>query len=204
MSLLFGNGEHLGDESLSPTDKVRLCAPSAGACAQSIVKERDPTRLSSELACHDLQMPPAAEKTRPCTLQLNILGSQAKLTQKETERNRAGGHNRALCPGRPLGVLPGVKPSSVFLFKCLTGFCLEIVDRFSIQHISECLPSYFSFHHTVQRKCGGVFTTSIQRLLPSGCSAVKNLPANARDTRDAGSIPGSGRSRGEQNGHPLQ
>ena len=33
---------------------------------------------------------------------------------------------------------------------------------------------------------------------------VKNLPANARDTRDAGSIPGLGRSPGEGNGNPLQ
>ena len=33
---------------------------------------------------------------------------------------------------------------------------------------------------------------------------VKNLPANSDDTRDAGSIPGSGRSPGEGNGNPLQ
>ena len=33
---------------------------------------------------------------------------------------------------------------------------------------------------------------------------VKNPPANARDIRDAGSIPGSGRSPGEGNGNPLQ
>ena len=33
---------------------------------------------------------------------------------------------------------------------------------------------------------------------------VKNLPANAGDMRDAGSIPGSGRSTGEGNGNPLQ
>ena len=36
--------------------------------------------------------------------------------------------------------------------------------------------------------------------LPSG-SVVKNLPANAGD---AGSIPGWGRSPGEENGNPLQ
>ena len=30
---------------------------------------------------------------------------------------------------------------------------------------------------------------------------VKNLPANARDTKDAGWIPGSGRSLGEGNGY---
>jgi len=33
---------------------------------------------------------------------------------------------------------------------------------------------------------------------------VKNLPANAGDVRDKGSIPGLGRSPGEGNGYPLQ
>ena len=34
-----------------------------------------------------------------------------------------------------------------------------------------------------------------------GSSVVKNSPVNAEDT---GSIPGSGRSPGEENGNPLQ
>ena len=33
---------------------------------------------------------------------------------------------------------------------------------------------------------------------------VKNLPANARDIRDASLIPGLGRSPGEGSGNPLQ
>ena len=33
---------------------------------------------------------------------------------------------------------------------------------------------------------------------------VKNLPANAGDIRDAGSVPGSGRSPGGGHGNPLQ
>ena len=33
---------------------------------------------------------------------------------------------------------------------------------------------------------------------------VKNLPANAGDTREAGLIPGSGRSPGGGHGNPLQ
>ena len=33
---------------------------------------------------------------------------------------------------------------------------------------------------------------------------VKNLPANAGDVRDAGSIPGLGRSPGGENGSTLQ
>ena len=37
-----------------------------------------------------------------------------------------------------------------------------------------------------------------------GGTVVKNPPANAGDARDAGSIPGSGRSPGGRNGNPLQ
>ena len=36
-----------------------------------------------------------------------------------------------------------------------------------------------------------------------GCSVIKNPPANAEDTGDAGSIPGSRRSPGGGNGNPL-
>ena len=36
-----------------------------------------------------------------------------------------------------------------------------------------------------------------------GGAVVKNPPASAGDTRDGGSIPGSGRSLGEGNGNPL-
>ena len=35
-------------------------------------------------------------------------------------------------------------------------------------------------------------------------TVVKNLPANAGDARNEGSIPGSGRSSGVGNGNPLQ
>ena len=51
-----------------------------------------------------------------------------------------------------------------------------------------------------------VFLASIPPVLRSGFlggSVVKNPPANAGDTRDAGSIPGSGRSPGRGNGNPL-
>ena len=37
-----------------------------------------------------------------------------------------------------------------------------------------------------------------------GGTVVKNLPANAGDARDVGSIPGSGRSPGGGNGNPFQ
>ena len=39
--------------------------------------------------------------------------------------------------------------------------------------------------------------------LPGG-AVVKNPPASAGDARDMNSIPGSGRSPGEGNDHPLQ
>ena len=37
-----------------------------------------------------------------------------------------------------------------------------------------------------------------------GVLVVKNLPANAGDARDVGSIPGLGRSPGVENGNPFQ
>ena len=37
-----------------------------------------------------------------------------------------------------------------------------------------------------------------------GGSVVRNLPANARDVRDTGLIPGSGRFPGGGHGNPLQ
>ena len=42
------------------------------------------------------------------------------------------------------------------------------------------------------------------RIIPPGGSVVKNPPANAGDIRDAGLIPGSGRSLRGGNGNPLQ
>ena len=39
---------------------------------------------------------------------------------------------------------------------------------------------------------------------PCGALVVKNPSANAGDVRDMGSIPGLGRSPGEENGNPLQ
>ena len=43
----------------------------------------------------------------------------------------------------------------------------------------------------------------ILRSFPGG-TVVKNLPANAEDARNTGSIPGSVRSLGVGNGNPLQ
>ena len=42
----------------------------------------------------------------------------------------------------------------------------------------------------------------IPTVFPSG-TVVKNLPANARDTSDEGSIPGLGKPPGVGNGNPL-
>ena len=43
-----------------------------------------------------------------------------------------------------------------------------------------------------------------ERGASQGALVVKNPRANAGDTRDAGSIPGPGRSPGEGHGNPLQ
>ena len=48
------------------------------------------------------------------------------------------------------------------------------------------------------------FTYSLKCYLNLGGPVVKNLPANAGDVRDAGSIPGLGGSPGGGHGNPLQ
>ena len=50
-------------------------------------------------------------------------------------------------------------------------------------------------------------TTRPQKMLwqlKPGSAVVKNLPVNAGDARDVGSIPGLARSPGEGHGNPLQ
>ena len=47
--------------------------------------------------------------------------------------------------------------------------------------------------------------TTVNHSVPSQVAlVVKNLPANAGDIRDVGSIPSSGRSLGRGHGNPLQ
>ena len=48
--------------------------------------------------------------------------------------------------------------------------------------------------NTCYRHTGGI----------SGGSVIRNRPANAGDAGDLGSIPGSGRSPGGENGNPFQ
>ena len=57
-----------------------------------------------------------------------------------------------------------------------------------------------------------MYTLFTRLILGPGClikgfpcgSVVKNLPANAGDTGDVGSIPGSGRCPGGEHDNPLQ
>ena len=49
-----------------------------------------------------------------------------------------------------------------------------------------------------------VYKTKVQKGISQVVLVVNNLPANAEDIRDMGSIPGSGRSPGGRHGSPLQ
>ena len=84
----------------------------------------------------------------------------------------------SICPAVYLSVSLSIC-LSIYLSSCLS-ICLYPSVCLSIYHLSICLPDF------------------------TAGSAVKNLPANAGDARDPGSIPGSGRSPGGGNGNPLQ
>ena len=63
--------------------------------------------------------------------------------------------------------------------------------------LQECERLYSSVNHLYMRD------SSQGKRFPGG-TMVKNSPANARSAREAGSIPGLGRSPGGGNVHPLQ
>ena len=69
------------------------------------------------------------------------------------------------------------------------------------------LETYFVYAYRWQNenwRIRRVIFDSKQRVVFPGGAVAKNLPANAGDTKDSGSIPGSGRSPGVGNGNLLQ
>ena len=56
----------------------------------------------------------------------------------------------------------------------------------------------------VTSRCPFVYLSNASMRPSQVALVVKNLPANAEDIRDMGSIPGSGRSSGGGHGNPLQ
>ena len=70
-------------------------------------------------------------------------------------------------------------------------------------------PKYWSFSFSISPSneysgCRIYYLVSVGLRASQEALMVKNLPANAGDTGDAGSLPGSGRSPGVGNGNPLQ
>ena len=78
------------------------------------------------------------------------------------------------------GTTPGT-PISLSFNWCINRKSASTLTRFSLFALSFGLPWGF----------------------PGGASG-KNVPANSGDVRDVGSVPGSGRSLGEEKGNPLQ
>ena len=66
------------------------------------------------------------------------------------------------------------------------------------------LPSPFSHNLVWERHRQAILDLKWEWWSSQVVFLVKNLPTNAEDIRDLGSIPGSGRTPGEGNGNPLQ
>ena len=71
---------------------------------------------------------------------------------------------------------------------------------------SPSCPFFFSIVGVIfsNCSCNCVTSTPLKRGGFPGGPSGKNLPATAGDIRDAGLIPGSGKSPGEGNGNPFQ
>ena len=74
----------------------------------------------------------------------------------------------------------------------MTKICQEFQETGELVFLSQVPHPLVTLANTYEKKD-----------FPSG-SVVKNLPANTGDSRDMGSIPGSGRSPGAANGNPLE
>ena len=74
----------------------------------------------------------------------------------------------------------------------------DMTEQLSTKHILNlgfCV--FFSLHHLLDIYFGP------STILGGFCIAVKNLPANAGDIRELGSVPGLGRSPGGGHGNPF-
>ena len=67
-----------------------------------------------------------------------------------------------------------------------------------------CIVKSVTWHEVWWRKVQGLLQGTMQKEASHVALVVKNLPANARDIRDTGLIPKSGRFPGGGNGNPLQ
>ena len=108
----------------------------------------------------------------------------------------------------PLFYLSNINLSSIYpsihLSTCPSMHNINLLSIFQSVHLSSIcqyyepiiyLPICLSIHPLI-------YLSMYLFILSS--SGVKNPPVNARDTKDAGSIPGSGRSPGGGNDNPLQ
>ena len=98
-------------------------------------------------------------------------------------------------PLPPLLLLPSVF-SSIRVFSNELAFCIR-------------WPQYWSFSFSISpfseySGCSIYYLVSVGLRASQVVLVVKNLPANAGDTGNAGSLPGLGRSPGVGNGNPLQ
>ena len=82
------------------------------------------------------------------------------------------------------------------------SFRMEWLDLLAVQGTRKSL-----LQHDDSKSLSHIINYNLVRGLQGASQVVlvvKNLPANAGDMSDAGSIPGSGRSPEEGNGNPLQ
>ena len=93
-------------------------------------------------------------------------------------------------------------PYSLLTNKITADFCISLSLLFLLKELSHftVLSLLKSSDYLVESLVKGTIATGASQVT----LVVKNPPANARDIRDAGSTPGSGRPPGGGQGNPLQ
>ena len=126
--------------------------------------------------------------------------SEIKASRGQVHRRRLACISQLLvAPGFPLG---STFPITTFIFMNFLSSSLPLLIKTLIIIIRDYLLE--NPRSGLLELCYLIkLSISILKGLPGG-SVVRSPPANARDTGDLGSIPGSGRSPGEGNGNSLQ
>ena len=164
------------------------------------------------------QMSSGSEERRPCII-TNALGHLSSHPfQRQSLNSRAAPPKILLHPGFFVHLLSGLlisdSPPLCSFSEAVLKTCCVQEETFVWQSLNCSRTLSFSHLHSNNipsqeskgkgPSCMVLWCKCVSKRASQVALVVKNLPANIEDTRNPGSILGSGRSPGDGNGNPLQ
>ena len=136
--------------------------------------------------------------TSACQPSLSITNSQILLKLMSIELVISSNH---LIHCRPLLLLPSVFPS-IRVFSNESFLLIRWSKYWSFENIFQNI--VWKIHYLILNMKLAFIALWLNHWASQVALVVRNLPSNAKDIRDMGSIPGLGRSFGGEHGNPPQ